>query len=62
MKEKEYILVTNLAHIGAALFILRDMLPDFDGVVTKKERDEIVSMLVEWQIKAHEKINNKVSE
>ncbi len=57
MKEKEYILVKNLANVTAALNILRDVLPDFDGVVTKSVLQAIQSTLAEWQEEAHKKID-----
>lgn len=59
MTEKEYILVRNLANITNALQVLRDVLPDSDGIVTKDKLQPILSQLAQWQDKAHEKVNIK---
>jgi len=50
MKETEYIRVTNLAKVEGAISLLRDVLPDFDRVITKSELGGVVSKLALWAI------------
>lgn len=50
MNETEYIRVTNLAKIEGAISLLRDVLPDIDGVITKGDFGSVLSKLALWSI------------
>ena len=56
-QEVNYIRITNLVKIQIATRILRDILPNFDGVITDHELREIIVKLSEFQ----KRLSNKIS-
>ena len=49
MKENEYITACNRVKVSAALVILRDTLPGYDGVITDEKWTEVVRVLSKWE-------------
>lgn len=56
MTETEYIAITNRVKVSAAIYIIKDILPDYDGITTCGERTEILRILWEWEDKLFAKI------
>lgn len=49
MTETEYITATNRVKITAAIGLLRDVLPGFDGVTTKENVPSILGALIDME-------------
>ena len=61
MKESDYILVSNLAHVEIALATTRKLLP-VDGVMTQHDIDTMTSYLSRWQMDMFEILNAEKDE
>jgi hypothetical protein len=49
MEDPDFILATNYEKVRIAMEIIRDVVPDFDGVITHEDRTCLMSILEKWQ-------------
>jgi hypothetical protein len=49
MEEPDFISATNYEKVRIAMEIIRDIVPDFDGVITHEDRACVMSILEKWQ-------------
>jgi hypothetical protein len=49
MEEPDFISATNYEKVRIAMEIIRDIVPDFDGVIVHEDRACVMSILEKWQ-------------
>ncbi len=58
ISEKDYITVTNRVKVSTAKDMVQDILPGFDGVITKDEKMKVLQILYKWEDALFSKIND----
>lgn len=58
MKEKEYILVTDLGLIRSAISVLNNITPETSDIIDVVEYNNIIKTLNKWQSKHFEKVED----
>jgi hypothetical protein len=49
MEDQDFITATNYEKVRIVMQIVRDMVPDFDGVITHEDRASVIAILEKWQ-------------
>ncbi|MEN3364098.1 MAG: hypothetical protein V7606_1372 [Burkholderiales bacterium] len=49
MEDQDFITATNYEKVRIVMQIVRDMVPDFDGVITHEDRACVIAILEKWQ-------------
>lgn len=53
MDDSDYIKATNYEKVRITMEIVRDMVPDFDGIITSVDRALVMSILERWEHALH---------
>jgi hypothetical protein len=49
MEDSDFIKATNYEKVRIAMEIVRDLVPDFDGIITAEGRKAVMLILEKWQ-------------
>lgn len=61
MEEIDYLRATHIARARIALEVVRDIMPDFDGVITESDHAIVRKILSGWVDGLFQKLNPKDS-